>query len=175
MRLRLAGRRRHTWMLIGILSLFLACGDDEETGPTEPDTTEEDQAAAQARATELFGKLVPVMQEAFVKLAVGGGTIEGETGGTITIADNVMTLEDFTQDGQLVLNGELTFDGAAQPPTLKGDLVGSGEAYEAPVDINVDMTVDLTADPPYGGSVTVGGVEYDVGALLAAMAAAEEG
>ena len=108
-----------------------------------------------------------------MKLAVGGGTIEGETGGTITIADNVMTLEDFTQDGQLVLNGELSFDGAAQPPTLKGDLVGSGEAYEAPVDINVDMTVDLTADPPYGGTVTVGGVEYDVGALLAAMAAAE--
>ena len=37
MRLRLANRRRHTWMLIGIMPLFLACGDDEETGPTEPE------------------------------------------------------------------------------------------------------------------------------------------
>ena len=172
MRLRPASRRRHTWMLIGILPLFLACGDDEETGPTEPDTTEEDRAAAQAQATELFGKLQPVMQEAFLKLALGGGTIEGEAGGTITVADNKMTLEEFSQDGQLVLDGELTFDGEAEPPTLKGDMVGSGEAYETPVNITVDMTVDLTADPPYGGTVTVGGVEYDVAALLAAAAAA---
>ena len=126
--------------------------------------------AAQARGTELFGKLVLVMQEAFVKLAVGGGTIEGEVGGTITVADNKMTFEDFSQGGQLVLNGEMGFDGAVEPPTLKGDLVATGEAYEAPVDIKVDMTVDLAADPPYGGTVTVGGVEYDVADLMVALA-----
>ena len=108
------------------------------------------------------------MQEAFLKLALGGGTIEGEEGGTIIVADNKITLKEFSQDGQLVLDGELTFDGEAEPPTLKGDMVGSGEAYETPVNITVDMTVDLTADPPYGGTVTVGGVEYDVEELVAA-------
>ena len=143
-------------------------------GGTDSETitvTVTDQApvlAAQARGTELFGKLVPVMQEAFLKLALGGGTIEGEAGGTITVADNKMTFEDFSQDGQTVLNGEMTFDGAAEPPTLKADLVATGEAFEAPVDIKVDLTVDLTADPPYGGTVTVDGAEYDVAALLAA-------
>ena len=167
MRLRLANRRRHTWMLIGILPLFLACGDDEDTGPTEPDTTAEEQAAAEAQATDLFGKLQPAMQQAFLKLALGGGTVEGEAGGTIAVADNKMTLEGFTQDGQLVLDGELTFDGEAEPPTLKGDLVGSGEAYETPIDIGVDMTIDLV-NQAYGGTVTVDGVEYDVEALLAA-------
>ena len=86
-----------------------------------------------------------------------------------------MTLEDFSQDGQLVLNGELTFDPEARPATLKGDLVLSGEAYETPVEIVVDMTVDLTAEPPYGGTMTVDGMEYDVGALMAALAEAMTG
>ncbi len=167
MRLRLANRRRHTWMLIGILPLFLACGDEEETGPTEPENGNGDPEVAQAQAMELFGTLQPVMQEAFLKLALGGGTIEGEAGGTITVADNKMTLEEFSQDGELVLDGELTFDGTAEPPTLKGDLVGSGEAYETPVDIGVDMTIDL-ANQEYGGTVSVDGVVYEVAELLAA-------
>ena len=176
MRLRFAGRGPHTWMLIGLMSLFLACGDDEDPAPTEPGNgmqqpgdDGEDLAAAQAQAAELFGMLQPVMTEAFLKLALGGGTIEGDGGGTITVADNEMVMEDFSPDGQFFLNGELTFDGEAEPPTLKGDLVATGEAFEAPLDINLDMTVDV-ATQTYGGKVTVGGVEYDIAVLLEGMA-----
>ena len=115
---------------------------------------------------ELFGKLVPVMQKAFPETRPWRWPYRREIGGTITITDNVMTLEDFTQDGRFVLNGELTFDGAVQPPSLKGDLVTSGKA---PVDIVLDMTVDLAADPPYGGTVTVARVEYLVMELMAEL------
>ena len=118
---------------------------------------------------ELFGKLIPVMQQAFLKLAIGGGSFEGEVGGEMTISRNIMALHDFSQDGELVLNGELTFDGAARPPTLKGNLVASDATYESPVVIVLDMTVNLTAEPPYGGTMTVGGVEYDVETLMARL------
>ena len=72
----------------------------ESTGPTEPEPTTEDPAAAQTRATELFGKLVPVMQEGFLKLVVGGGTIEGEAGGATLDGDEWGFID---QDGNWVV------------------------------------------------------------------------
>lgn len=100
------------------------------------------QAACEKAAEEDRAfRLVEVNAKAFERLAVGGGTIEGEAGGTITVGFvrcldpdgggyncGHFTLEDFTQDGQLVLNGELTFNGSFHPAPLKGDLVISVSA-----------------------------------------------
>ena len=174
MRLLAAGFRGDTRRLIVLLPLALlalSCGGDDGDGPTEPETgtSEEEQAArAQEQVRGLFTTLEPVVAEAMGLLLQGGGTIEGQQG-TLTVAGSTMTLESFSADGQLVLDGELTLDLLVQPVTLKGDLVASGlEGQEGPVDVKVDITIDPTTDPrTYGGTVTVGEVVYDLTELLA--------
>jgi len=173
MRLLTAGLHGDTRRPIVLLPLLLAlaCGGDDGNGPTEPENgiSEEEQAArAQEQVRGLFTTLEPVVVQAMGLLLQGGGTIQGEQG-TLVVAGTTMTLEGFSADGQLVLDGELTLDILAQPVTLKGDLVASGlEGQEGPVDVNVDITIDPTTDPrTYGGTVTVGEVVYDLAELLA--------
>ena len=165
--------RRGTWKLTAVLPLALlalACGGDDGNGPTEPENgLSEEELAARAReqVQGLVSTLEPVLVNAMGLLLSGGGTLEGEQG-TLTVAGSTMTLESFSADGQLVLDGELTLE-IGQPMTLKGDLVATGLGdQEDPVDINVDMTIDPTTDPTtYGGTITVGEVVYDLADLLA--------
>ena len=104
--------------------LLLACGGDD--APTEPEPAPPDPAeAARAQARALFTSLEPVVGRALELMLTGGGTIEGEQG-TLAVAGSTMTLESFSADGQLVLDGELVLDLLAQPVTLKGDLEASG-------------------------------------------------
>ncbi len=170
MRLQLLNNFPRTWMLIGVLTLLcLACGDDKEEGPTEPEngTPEVDPAVVQAQG--LFASLEPILIEALGKVLVGGGTIEGEAG-TITVKGTTLTMEGFSSDGVLFLDGELVLDIQVNPLTLKGELVASGvEGEEGPLDIIVDITIDsTTGSPTYGGTVTVGEEVYELAELLAA-------
>lgn len=169
MRLQMAGRRL-TWtptLLMPLILLLPACGGDD--APTEPEPAPPDAAeAARAQAQGLFTSLEPVVTKALELMLTGGGTIEGEQG-TLAVAGGTMTLESFSADGQLVLDGELVLDLLAQPVTLKGDLQASGlEGQEGPVPVKVDITIDISTDPrTYGGSVTIGEDVYDLEELFA--------
>ncbi len=169
MRLQAAGRPR-TWtptLLVPLTLLFLGCGDDE--APTEPEPSPPDaEEAARAQAQALFTSLEPVVGKALELMLTGGGTLEGEQG-TLTVAGSTMTLESFSADGQLVLDGELVLDLLAQPVTLKGDLEASGlEGREGSVPVEVDVTIDTSTDPrTYGGTVTIGEDVYDLDELFA--------
>ena len=169
MRLQAAGLPR-TWtptLLVPLTLLFLGCGDDE--APTAPEPAPPDAAeAARAQAQALFTSLEPVVGKALELMLTGGGTLEGEQG-TLTVAGSTMTLESFSADGQLVLDGELVLDLLAQPVTLKGDLEASGlEGREGSVPVKVDVTIDTSTDPrTYGGTVTIGEDVYDLEELFA--------
>lgn len=174
MRRQMPRFRRTTWRLAAILPLamlWLACGGDDADGPTEPEngmTAEEEAAQAQAQARALFTGLEPVVAQALELMLTGGGAIEGQQG-TLTVAGSTMTLDSFSVDGQLVLDGELVLDLLVQPMTLKGDLEASGlEGREGTVDVKVDITIDPTTDPrEYGGTVTIGEDVYDLTELFA--------
>ena len=170
MRLQLLNHYPRIWMLSGALALLcLACGDDEEKAPTEPENGTPDVDAAAVQAQKLFGSLEPVLIEALGKVLVGGGTIEGEAG-TIVVEGTTLTFEGFSSDGMLVLDGQLTLDIQATPLALKGELVASGvEGEEGPLNIAIDITIDTSADPPaYGGTVTVDEEVHQLAELLAA-------
>ena len=149
MRLQIPGlhrRARRLPLLIPLALLFLACGGDD--APTEPEPAPPDaEAAARAQAQALFTSLEPVVAKALELMLTGGGTIDGEQG-TLTVAGSTMTLESFSADGQLVLDGELVLDLLVQPVTLKGDLQANGiEGREGPVPVKVDVTIDISTDP----------------------------
>ena len=80
-----------------------------------------------------------------------------------------MTLVNFSPDGTLYMDGELTLNLLASPMTITGDLVANGVAgQEDSVNVLIDATVDTSTDPlTYGGSLVVGEQEYDVGELAA--------
>lgn len=170
MRLQMPGLHRRTRrlpLLIPLALLFLACGGDD--APTEPEPAPPDaEAAARAQAQALFTSLEPVVAKALELMLTGGGTIDGEQG-TLTVAGSTMTLESFSADGQLVLDGELVLDLLVQPVTLKGDLQANGiEGREGPVPVKVDVTIDISTDPrTYGGTVTIGEDVYDLDELFA--------
>ena len=94
----------------------------------------------------------------------GGGTLEGELGSLI-VEGSTITLVGYSPDGALTLSI------LAQPLTVKGNMTMSGSSTG---EVIIDMTV-ASGDPTvYGGSVSIDGTPYDVGAL-AAQASAQAG
>ena len=155
--------------------LMTACGDntnDKPNGPTvvSGETSEDSMSGENTEeGVALFAALNSAMGDALVLIVSGGGTIDGEGGGTLTVTGNKMTLVNFSPDGILYMDGELTLNLLASPMTITGDLVANGVAgQEGPVNVLIDATVDTSTDPlTYGGSLAVGEQEYDVGELAA--------
>ncbi len=108
----------------------------------------------------VIGVLSGVLQEAVALLFTGGGTVPGAGGGQIVVEGTSFIFEDYSTDGELVINGQLDLEILASPVTLKGtiQLTGSIES-----EVVVDMTIDVTADPfVYSGIVAIDGETYSV-------------
>ena len=141
--------------------LLVACGDDDKdpAGPNGDGADNElsDEEQAVAVFVDLQESLAPI-----ASLLITGGTAQGEQG-TATVADGTLSFEDYSPDGELIVNGDL----AISPAGLTGlsltgtlDLTGS---YEG--EVGVDLTIGIGDPPTYAGTVTVGGTAYDAEVL----------
>ena len=154
-------------VLCGALVL-VACGGDDEAAPVEPEP--EPVAEITPEIVGLYGTLISSFTNVFFAVAVGGTSVEGEGGGSVEIAGNEWTLQDFSPDGALIINGTLNVGVAETPIPLAGTVTLSG-SQEAELILNMELSVEadgLSAT----GTITIDGTEFDVAELSAAAAAA---
>ena len=128
-------------VLCGALVLA-ACGDDDEAAPVEPEP--EPVAEITPEIIGLYGTLVSSFQTVFFAVLVGTESVPGEGGGSVEIAGNEWTLQDYSPDGALIINGVLNIDITQTPIPLTGTVILSG-SQEAEVVLDMAIAVEGTA------------------------------
>ena len=125
-------------------------------------------------AVDLYGTLVSTFTNIFFAALVPGTTsVPGEGGGSVEIAGNDWTLQDYSPDGALIINGTLNIDLMQDPIPMSGEVTLSG-SHEAELILNMEFSVGadgLSAT----GTITINGAEFDVAELSAAAAAEASG
>ena len=156
-------------VLCSTLVLAACGGDDDEAAPVEPE-----QPAAAELTPEiigLYGAVVGTFQNIFFAVLIPGTTtVEGEGGGTVEIAGNDWTFEDYSPDGALIVNGAINVGMDQTPIPLTGTVSLSG-SQEAELVLDMQLSVDadgLSAT----GTITIDGAEFDVEEVSAAAEAA---
>lgn len=150
--------------------VLVACGDDDSTpsAPVEPDPPP--AAEITPEIVGLYGTLVSSFTGVFSAVLVGGTSVAGEGGGSVEIEGNQWTLQDFSPDGALIINGVLNVGVTETPVPLTGTITLSG-SQEA--ELVLDMEISVGADGLSAtGTITVNDAEFDVAELSAAAAAA---
>ena len=155
-------------VLCGALVL-VACGGDDDPAPVEPEPA---AAELTPEIIGLYGTLVTSFTNVFFAVAVGGTSVEGEGGGSVEIAGNEWTLQDFSPDGALIINGILDVGVAETPIPLTGTVTLSG-SHDAELVLDMAIAVEGT-ELSATGTITIDGAEFDVAELSAAAAAAAE-
>ena len=144
------------------------CGDDE-SAPVEPEP--EPVAEITPQIIGLYGTLVSSLQTIFFAVLIPGTTsVPGEGGGSVEIAGNDWTFQDYSPDGALIINGTLNVGIDQTPIPLTGEVTLSG-SQEAELVLNMEFSVGadgLSAT----GTITIDGAEFDVAEFSAAVAAA---
>ena len=120
----------------------------------------------------LYGTLVSSFTSVFFAVLVGQTSVEGEGGGSVEIAGPEWTLQDFSPDGALIINGTLTVGLDQTPIPLTGTVTLSG-AQEAELVLDMALAIEGT-DLSATGTITIDGAEFDVAEVSAAAAAAAE-
>ena len=161
-----------TTVLVLCSALVLAaCGDDDEAAPVEP----EQPAAAEItpEIVALYNTLIPSFEGVFFAVVVGTTTVQGEGGGSVEIAGNDWTFQDYAPDaeGTLVVNGTLNVGIDQTPIPLTGTVNVSG-AHEAEVILDIAVSLGVDGSLSATGTVTVDGAEFDAVELSAAVDAA---
>ena len=162
-----------TTVLVLCSALVLAaCGDDDEAAPVEP----EQPAAAEItpEIVALYGPLVSSFTTIFFAAIIPGTTsVEGQGGGSVEIAGNDWTFQDYAPDaeGTLVVNGALNIGMDQTPIPLTGTVNVSG-AHEAEVMLDIAVSLGVDGSLSATGTVTVDGAEFDAVELSAAVEAA---
>ena len=149
-------------------TLVSVCGDDDDAAPVEPEP--EPVAEITPEIVGLYGTLVTSFTNVLFAVVVGGTSVEGEGGGSVEIAGNEWTLQDFSPDGALIINGTLNVGVAETPIPLTGTVTLSG-SQEAELILNMELSVG-TDGLSATGTITIDGAEFDVAELSAAAAAA---
>lgn len=151
--------------------VLAACGGDDDSAPVEPEP--EPVAEITPEIVVLYGTLVTTFQNVFFAALVPGTTsVPGEGGGTVEIAGNDWTLQDYSPDGALIINGALNVGLDQTPIPLTGTVTLSG-SQEAELALDMELSIGdegLSAT----GTITIDGAEFDVAELSAAAAAAAE-
>ncbi len=154
-------------VLCGALMLA-ACGDDDST-PVEPEP--EPQAELTPEIVGLYGTLVTTFTNIFFAALVPGTTsVPGEGGGSVEIAGNDWTLQDYSPDGALIANGAINVGIDQTPIPLSGEVILSG-SHEAELILDMDLSIG-TDGLSATGTITIDGVEFDVAEVSAAAEAA---
>ena len=162
-----------TTVLVLCSALVLAaCGDDDEAAPVEP----EQPAAAEItpEIVALYNTLIPSFTTIFFAAIIPGTTsVEGQGGGSVEIAGNDWTFQDYAPDaeGTLVVNGALNIGMDQTPIPLTGTVNVSG-AQEAEVILDMAIALGVDGSLSATGTVTVDGAEFDAVELSAAVEAA---
>lgn len=154
-------------VLCGVLALA-ACGDDDESTPVEPEPAP--VAEITPEIVGLYGTLVSSFTTVFSAVLVGGTSVEGEGGGSVEVEGTEWTLQDFSPDGALIINGVLNVPLTETPVPLTGEITLSG-SQDAELVLNMEISVGadgLSAT----GTITINDIEFDVAELSAAAAAA---
>ena len=148
---------RYLTALLAMGALVVACGGDDDESPTEPVESEMSDAAV------IFRDLNTSIGGAMTLMLTGGGTLEGVQG-EVVVSGNTFTLNGYSPNGEIVLNGELVINILAAPVTIDGDLTVAG-AMEG--DAEVHITVDTSTLPyTYGGTVKLDDELYQVADLV---------
>ena len=115
--------------------------------------------------TALYGTLISSFQNIFFAALIPGTTsVPGEGGGSVEIAGNDWTLQDYSPDGALIINGTLNVGIDQTPIPLTGTVTFSG-SQEA--ELVIDMELSVGADGLYAtGTITIDGAEFDIAEIL---------
>ena len=150
-------------VLCGALVL-VACGGDDEPAPVEPEP--EPVAELTPEIIGLYGTLVSTFTNIFFAALVPGTTsVPGEGGGSVEIAGNDWTLQDYSPDGALIANGALNIDLTQDPIPMSGEVTLSG-SHEA--ELILDMQLSVGADGLSAtGTININGAEFDVAEVSA--------
>ena len=121
----------------------------------------------------LYGTLIPSFTNIFFAVLVGTTTVQGEGGGTVEIAGNEWTFQDYAPDaeGTLIINGVLNVGIDQTPIPLTGTVNVSG-AQEAEVMLDIAISLGADGNLSTTGTVTIDGAEFDAAELSAAVDAA---
>ena len=120
----------------------------------------------------LYGTLVSTFTNIFFAALIPGTTsVPGEGGGSIEISGNNWTLQDYSPDGELIINGALNVGLDQTPIPLSGEVTLSG-SHEAELVLDMELSVG-TDGLSATGTVTIDGAEFDVAEPSVAAAAAE--
>ena len=116
----------------------------------------------------LYNTLIPSFEGIFFAVLVGTTSVEGEGGGSVEIAGNEWTFQNYAPDaeGTLIINGVLNVEIDQMPIPLTGTVNVSG-AQEA--EVVLDMAVSLGADGGLSttGTIIINGAKFDVAKLSA--------
>ena len=155
-----------------------ACGDDDKS--TSMGSERESTPQLPPEAVQVTGVLVSSFQTAFFASLLADTTSVPGVTGSVEIQGNNWTLQDFSPEGTLVLNGNLLV-GKEQFPTIpvSGTIEVTG-AQESTMILDMVVGVDGT-DLSVTGMLTIDDVEFNIAELVDAAnadadaAAAAEG
>ncbi len=148
------------------------CGDDDESTPVEPELEPEIITGEITPVIViLYDTLVSSFTNIFFAALVPGTTsVPGEGGGSVEIAGNDWTLQDYSPDGALIANGTLNVGLDQTPIPLTGEVILSG-SHEAELILDMELSVG-TDGLSATGTITINGAEFDVAEVSAAAAEA---
>ena len=120
----------------------------------------------------LYSTLVTSLTDIFFAALVPGTTsVPGEGGGSVELSGNDWTLQDYSPDGELIINGALSVGLDQMPIPLSGEVTLSG-SHEA--ELILDMEFSVGADGLSAtGTITINGAKFDIAKLSAAATAVE--